>query len=228
MVGLLAAGATLLALALLGYWALVLSEGVYLGPRVVTWLYDRVAGRYDAIKNLDPGDDSVFLARPLLLALGEFIEPLVLDVGTGTGRLPLALLAEEEFAGRVIGLDRSGPMLSQARPKLARHGGRSYLLRGDAGHLPFPDASFAAVTCLEALEFTTRPKETLREMVRVLRPGGTLLISNRVGTDVLWYPGRHCGRGRAEALLKALGMVQVETERWQVYYDLVWASKPRV
>lgn len=226
MAHLFVAGVALLVLALLGHWALVLSEGVYLGPRVVVWLYDRIAQRYDGIKNLDPRDDAAFLARPLMLALDGIAEPLVLDVGTGTGRMALALLVEADFDGRVVGLDRSALMMSQAQPKLAAYGMRGKLLRADAGKLPFPDASFDAVTCLEALEFTARPKETLREMVRVLRPGGTLLTSNRVGSDALWYPGRHCGRGRVEALLRALGMVQVEAERWQTYYDLIWAKKP--
>jgi ubiquinone/menaquinone biosynthesis C-methylase UbiE len=217
--------AALAAVALLLYWALVLSEGVYLGPRVVTWLYDRVAPRYDRLKNLDPADDTRCLARPLLLALDSVAEPTILDVATGTGRLPLALLAEEGFAGRIVGVDRSRVMLAKARPKLGQDLLRSPLVLADAGRLPFAAGAFAAVTCLEALEFTSSPQATLRELLRVLRPGGTLLLSNRVGTDCLWYPGRLCGRGRLEAALRELGLEQVEREPWQVYYDLVWAKK---
>jgi len=218
-------GLGLVALGLVGYWALVLSEGVYLGPRVVTWLYDRTAPRYDGIKNLDPGEDARFLARPLLLALQEVEEPRVLDVATGTGRLPAALLSEGDFSGRVVGVDRSRGMLAEARRKLGRWGGAGGLALADAERLPFPDAAFDAVTCLEALEFMAHPRAALCELVRVLRPGGVVLTSNRVGRDALWYPGHLCSRGRVEALLRVLGLGDVEREAWQVYYDLVWARK---
>ncbi len=224
--GLLLACGALGALGLAAYWLLILSEGAYLGPRTVVWLYERVARRYDRIKNLDPADDARCLARPLLLALQEAEEPLILDVATGTGRLPAALLAEGDYVGRVIGVDRSPGMLAQARAKLLPRAGAGALALADAGGLPFRDATFAAVTCLEALEFTGNPRQTLRELVRVLRPGGVLLVSNRVGWDALWFPGRSCGRGRVEALLRALGLEEVEREAWQVYYDLIWARKP--
>jgi ubiquinone/menaquinone biosynthesis C-methylase UbiE len=203
----------------------VLSEGAYLGPRAVTWLYDRVASRYDRMKNSDPVDDEYCLARPLLLALDGLPEPCVLDVGTGTGRMPAALLAEPGFAGRVVGLDRSRRMLAQAKARPDGRERRPALALGDAGRLPFAEATFDAVTCVEVLEFTAHPEDTLREMARVLKPGGVLLASYRVGVDALWYPGRHCGRGHLEALLDRLGLEHVETQRWQVYYDLVWARR---
>ena len=117
-------------------------------------------------------------------------------------------------------------MLAEARRKPAGVQQEALCLaRADAGRLPFPDAIFHAVACIEALEFTQRPRETVREMVRVLRPGGVLLVSNRVGCDALAYPGRLCGRGRLERALHRLGLEAVESERWQVYYDLVWARK---
>jgi len=217
----------LIALGAVGYWLLALSEGVYLGPRIVIWLYDRAAPRYDRIKNADPLDDRRYLARPLLLALDGVREPRILDVATGTGRLPVALRAEEGFAGQVIGLDSSTGMLAQAHRKLEGGPANRALVRADAGCLPFAEATFDAVTCLEALEFTRRPNETLREMARVLKPGGVLLTSCRVGRDAWYFPGRPCGRGRVEALLCRMGLEGVETERWQVYYDLVWARRSR-
>ncbi|MCL6430631.1 MAG: methyltransferase domain-containing protein [Anaerolineae bacterium] len=221
-------GMGLLLLGVLGfaaYWALVLSEGAYFGPRVVAWLYDRTAARYDRIKNTQPSDDARYLARPLLLALEAVPDPLVLDVGTGTGRVPAALLAEEDFCGRVLGVDRSPGMLGQASCKPGVVSERCGLVLGDAGSLPVGDARFDAVICLEVLEFTACPQEVLRELTRALKPGGVLLISNRVGLDALWYPGRLCGRGRLEAALRLLGLEVVETETWQTYYDLIWARK---
>ncbi len=214
-------------LGLAGYWLLVLSEGTYLGPRAVAWLYDRVARRYDRIKGSDPADDARYLARPLLLTLDGVAQPRVLDVATGTGRLPEALLAEGGFDGCVLGVDRSPGMLAEARRKLASQPGAWALALADAGRLPFPAGTFDAVTCLEALEFTASPPQTLRELLRVLRVGGTLLVTNRVGVDALWYPGRSCGRGSVERRLAALGATEIEREAWQAYYDLIWASKPQ-
>jgi len=84
---------------------------------------------------------------------------------------------------------------------------------------------FDCVTCLEALEFMRDPGGAIREMARVLRPGGVLLVSNRVGRDAWFFPGRLCGRGRLEWCLRELGLGEVTTERWQVHYDLIWARK---
>jgi len=138
--------------------------------------------------------------------------------------MPMALLAQPDFTGRVVGIDRSRGMLGEAARRL-RGAGQCGLALADAGRLPFGDARLDAVSCLEVLEFTAHPRETLRELARVLKPGGVLLISNRVGPDVLWYPGRLCGRGRLEGALQALGLEVLETEAWQTYYDLIWAKK---
>jgi len=94
------------------------------------------------------------------------------------------------FDGQVVGVDRSAGMLERARAKVAAEsagpqpgrreadGSGIALARADAGRLPFLDATFDAVACLEGLEFTARPQESLDEMVRVLKyapglqPGG--------------------------------------------------------
>jgi len=53
-----------------------------------------------------------------------------------------------------------------------------------------------------------------------------LLLSNRVGTDAWWFPGRMAKRGRLERHLEAIGLEDVRMDRWQVHYDLIWARKP--
>ena len=182
-------------LAALTYWELVLAEGVHLGPRVVASLYDLVARRYDGIKQFDPAYEECFIGEPLALALSLLHSPLVLDVATGTGRLPRTLLAQPNFAGHIIGLDSSRAMLVQATLNTSD---RLTLIWQNATRLPFDDNTFDAVTCLEALEFMPDTFKALGEIVRVLRPGGVLLVTNRVGTG----PGSSRATHKARQPLK--------------------------
>ncbi len=215
-------------LAALGWYLLIKTEGVYLGWRVVIWLYDLYAGRYDRIKSFDRTYETLFLARPIINRLRSLRAPLVLDVATGTGRLPLALLEQEDFQGQVVGLDLSRKMLFQAAVNLAGCPRRYDLVWHTAAKLPFPDETFDLVTCLEALEFLPHPRVGLRELVRVVRGGGTLLITNRRGrTARLLMPGRIFSTETLLALMQEeLGLVDIRVERWQIDYDLVWARKP--
>ncbi len=206
-------------------WLLVTTEGVFLGRRVVVWLYDLAAPRYDAIKQFDPDSESAFVIWPLRRRLKR-PSPLVLDVATGTGRLPNFLLQEPSFNGRVIGLDASEKMLRGAQTKLRGYGDRAALVQQSAQDLPFPDSAFDGVTCLEALEFLPDDTAALREMVRVLMPGGALLVTRRTGPDARYFFERHRSREEFEALLAGFGLADILIQPWQVEYDLVWAVKP--
>ncbi len=186
----------LVVLGALVYWQLIIAEGAYMGPRVVAWTYDWVARHYDAIKQFAPGDEDWFVAAPLWRRLAGVERPLLLDVATGTGRVPQALV-RNRFAvagGQIVGLDLSWEMLKQARAKLRDYSDRVSLVWQDAGRLPFDDGAFDAVTCLEAVEFLPSPREALAEMVRVLAPGGLLMVTNRVGRAALLLPGRTFSR----------------------------------
>lgn len=219
-----AAALAALALAALIHWLFVTTEGTYLGPWVVTLLYDWTASRYDRIKDLRYVDEVRYLGIPLTQSMEHIRSPWVLDIATGTGRVPLALLRTWGFCGTVVGVDRSLQMLRRARMALGGFG-RVILARGDAGALSFGDNTFDCVTCLESLEFMRDPEMGVKEIVRVLKPGGVLLISNRVGKDAWLFPGRLCGRGRTERFLRELGLEEVTMRRWQVHYDLIWARK---
>lgn len=224
--GLVAIG--LLLLIVLGYWQMIVAEGSYLGPRVVTFLYDLTAPAYERIKQFDPGYEQWFLGLPLGQALEKIPSPLVLDVGTGTGRLPRALLFQPAFRGQVVGIDLSRRMLAHAVQLAQPYRERLALIWQDAQDLPFEANSFDAVTCLEVLEFTPHPQAVLREMVRVLRPGGVLLVTNRVGKDAWVLPRRAFARPDFEALLRELDLENVRIQSWQADYDLVWGVKSGV
>lgn len=206
----------------LGYWLFIASEGVYLGRRVVIWLYDVYATRYDGIKQYRRDAEQQFLAQPLLEQIAPQTDALVLDVATGTGRLPLALLRHARFDGKVIGVDLSSRMLGIAANKL-NGSTRAQMVLAPAETLPFPDRAFDVVTCLEALEFMTRRELVLEELMRVLRPGGLLLLTNRINTRFM--PGKLYDRDELVAELGVLDADTVYIERWQVDYDLVWVKK---
>ncbi len=219
----------ILALVVVGlavYWQLVIAEGAYLGRRVVTLLYDWSASGYNQLKGFDDEDEDDFLGRPLAQ---QVLQPAdrapVLDVATGTGRLPLTLLRQPEFAGAVVGLDLSTKMLRIAARQLVHCRGRAALLHAPAVPLPFADERFQVVTCLEALEFFDDAPAALGEMIRVLRPGGWLLITNRIGWEARLMPGRTWSRRQLIAILRGLPLTDISVRPWQTIYDLVWARK---
>jgi len=94
----------------------------------------------------------------------------VLDVATGTGLVARALPAR---GFRVTGLDQSPEMLACARE---RFGDRVELVEGSADELPFDDASFDHLTFTYLLRYVDDPAATLAELVRVVRPGGTIAM----------------------------------------------------
>ncbi|GIL11811.1 MAG: hypothetical protein BroJett038_05310 [Chloroflexota bacterium] len=207
----------------LGWWLLIATEGVYLGRRIVVWLYDLFAHRYDRVKNYYREYEHMYLAQPIMERIAPHRSPLVLDVATGTGRLPLALLRHAHFQGRVIGLDLSRRMLHQATQNLYVFEDRVTFIWGSAENLPFPDDTFDVVTCLEALEFMVRPQAVLGELARVLRPGGLLLISQRINTRLM--PGKTWSSGQVLELLARCGVEDAQAQIWQVDYRKIWGYK---
>lgn len=224
IVGALTAGA--LVLAGLAYWELVIAEGAHLGQRVVVLLYDWAAQRYEFIKKFDAEYEDRALGQPLALALRRTTPCHVLDVAAGTGRLARSLLSQPAFAGAVVNLDLSRAMLLHTRHHQAQHERRVHRVQSPASRLPFADDTFHAVSFLEALEFLPDRKAAAREAVRVLRPGGWLLLSNRVGPDVPWLSGMTFSRPEFLAMLSELGLCEIDVQPWELDYDLAWARKP--
>jgi len=101
----------------------------------------------------------------------------VLDVGCGTGPELLALAEIVGPEGRVVGLERSAALLAAASRRGPAAGGRVQLIHGDASALPFAAGEFDASRADRTLQHVDRPDLALREMVRVTRPGGRVVVT---------------------------------------------------
>ncbi len=189
-----------------GAWQLCSAEGSSTGddgqvtranldkdPADVAAMFDEVASRYDVTNTvLSLGQDRGWrraVADALQLRRGE----AVLDLAAGTATSSVALAAS---GARVVGCDFSLGMLRMGRGKGVD------LVAGDALRLPFADASFAAVTISFGLRNTSDMDLALREMRRVTRPGGRLVVCEF--SHPTWKPFR---TAYVEYLMKALPAV---------------------
>jgi ubiquinone/menaquinone biosynthesis C-methylase UbiE len=141
------------------------------------------ADRYDRVAN--------HMTRPLyervaadVTAAGLSEAGRVLDVGTGPGRVPI-LIARALPGWRVDGVDLSGPMIDRARRNAEEAGlaDQVTFTVGDVVALPYPDASFDLVVSSISLHHWADAEAGLREVRRVLRPGGQAWIYD----FRLWY-----------------------------------------
>ena len=107
----------------------------------------------------------------------------VLDVATGTGAVARELL--EEKGCTVVALDQSPEMLAEARRRLPAD---VTLVEAGAEKLPFPDAAFDALTFTYLLRYVEDPAAVLRELVRVVRPGGTIAGLEFAVPRGVWRP----------------------------------------
>ena len=115
-----------------------------------------------------------------VLGLGERNRPsraLDLACGTGVFARPLALRASK----LVVGLDLSWPMLKQAQRLAEKNSIRNILfVRATAFAMPFVNAAFPYVNCCGALHLFDRPAEALKEIHRILSPGGCLCVQTTI------------------------------------------------
>jgi demethylmenaquinone methyltransferase/2-methoxy-6-polyprenyl-1,4-benzoquinol methylase len=107
----------------------------------------------------------------------------VLDVATGTGAVARELIARKRC--KVVGLDQSPEMLAEARRRLPDE---VTLVEGTAERLPFDDAAFDALTFTYLLRYVSEPLETLKELARVVRPGGTIASLEFAVPRGVWRP----------------------------------------
>ncbi|MFI5030292.1 MAG: class I SAM-dependent methyltransferase [Reyranellales bacterium] len=146
---------------------------------------------YERWRATSLGSLTEILEERLVLALiGDLSNTRFLDAGCGDGALLCAAAAR---GAEVTGVDPDHSMLSAARKRLAAAGVRATLLEGRVEQLPFPNASFDVVAANTVLCFVSNASSAVREMARVLRPGGRLVLGE-LGRWSVWA-GRRRIRG---------------------------------
>jgi demethylmenaquinone methyltransferase/2-methoxy-6-polyprenyl-1,4-benzoquinol methylase len=138
-------------------------------------MFDRIAPRYDLLNRLMTAGLDRTWRRAAAAAADVAAGERALDCCTGTGDLALDL-AQRTAGGEVVGLDASPRMLELARRKAERAGARATFVEGDACALPFPDDAFDAATVAFGARNLPDLDRGLAEMVRVVRPGGRVVV----------------------------------------------------
>lgn len=182
----------------------------------------------------------VRLARPYYRAMAAELrlqpDDDLLDVGCGSA----GLLAEHASHVRyVAGVDASAIQVGMARRRLAERtaAGSAQIVLGDAGRLPWENGRFSAVTSLNTLKFVPDPAAALREMCRVLRPGGRAVVT--LGDSQHAHGGATTGSGAPDAwgqrqwsdadaqrLMEAAGFADVAVSVLAGGFQLVRGVKP--
>ena len=142
----------------------------------VRGVFDSVASRYDVMNDLMSGGlHRVWKAFTIALS-GVRPGQRVLDVAAGTGDLSRAFARKVGPTGLVVMSDINGSMLQAGRDRLIDSGVLVPTVLCDAEKLPFPDAQFDLVSVAFGLRNMTHKDAALRDMQRVLKPGGKLLV----------------------------------------------------
>ncbi len=153
----------------------------------MTRMFGRISRRYDLLNTVMTGGRHYAWRRIAVRMAMEDLSGPALDVATGTGDFAFDLARSPDVSS-VVGVDFTRPMLDIAKRKSDRNGlsDRVSFSVGDAHSLPFPDDHFACATVGFGIRNFIDPPASLREMTRVIKPGGRV-----VSLEIF----RHDGRG---------------------------------
>ena len=151
--------------------------------RIQRYGWDLAAAHYEPLWRGQLAAAQLALLERARLSPGE----RVLDVACGTGLVAFAAAEAVGASGQVVGVDLSGRMVEAARERAAAHGvTRARFVRMDAERLALPDAWFDVALCALGLMYVADPERAVREMLRVLRPGGRIVLA-------VWGEAARCG-----------------------------------
>jgi ArsR family transcriptional regulator len=160
--------------------------------------FDSVGPEWDALRKV--WSDDLLRARALTRLVPEGLRAV--DVGTGTGVLALDLARS---GLRVVAVDRSARMLDAARARIEAAGATGIELRaGDASALPLADGEVDAAFAHMVLQYLPAPGDAVREMARVVRPGGRVIVADFTSHERAWM--------RDELGVLRLGFARAEIE----------------
>ncbi|HEU5079446.1 MAG TPA: bifunctional demethylmenaquinone methyltransferase/2-methoxy-6-polyprenyl-1,4-benzoquinol methylase UbiE [Opitutaceae bacterium] len=147
-------------------------------PIAVNSMFARIARRYDVANRLLSGGMDVWWRRRLVSAVKAGEPRAILDLATGSGDVAFALAGKLGESVEILGMDFCQPMLDEAEIKKTERGGLPHVhfQQGDGLALPIEDNSFDAVTISFGLRNMSDRARALSEMMRVLRPGGSLFV----------------------------------------------------
>jgi demethylmenaquinone methyltransferase/2-methoxy-6-polyprenyl-1,4-benzoquinol methylase len=177
-------------------------------------LFDGLPGRYDRLAEILSMGQNRRWRRAMVDRVVAARPGRVLDVATGPAGVALQVAARS--GADVTGIDLTPEMLRAGAANVARSGeaARIRLLVGRGEELPFPDATFDAVTFTYLLRYVADPAATVRELARVLRPGGVLAnLEFHVPPSRFWHGMWHL---YTRLLLPAGGLVTGGREWFQV------------
>jgi demethylmenaquinone methyltransferase/2-methoxy-6-polyprenyl-1,4-benzoquinol methylase len=151
-------------------------------------LFDGLPARYDALEELLSFGQNHRWRSAMVGAVARGRPGTVLDVATGTAGVALMLARRTD--AEITGVDLTEEMLRRGRDRVADAGSRRIRLAvARAEQLPFADATFDALTFTYLLRYVSDPGETLRELARVVRPGGVVAsLEFGVPPGPVWLP----------------------------------------
>lgn len=150
--------------------------------RVQRYGWDKAAGHYERYWAAQLLPAQQLLLELAALAPGEH----VLDIACGTGLVTFPAARAVGAAGRVVGTDLSDEMVRTVTALAAGRGVAAEFMRQDAEQLEFPDASFDVALCALGLMYVPDAQKAVREMRRVVRPGGRAVAA-------VWGARKNCG-----------------------------------
>ncbi len=142
----------------------------------VTKMFDTISGDYDGLNRVISFGIDIKWRKKVVNIIAETKPETILDIATGTGDLAINLA--ETNATKIVGLDISSGMLAIGKEKVKKKGldSKIDMVLGDSENMPFEDNTFDAITVAFGVRNFETLENGLKEILRVLKPGGTFVI----------------------------------------------------